>query len=698
MMKKSSVDKEGIEEDRIEVQLMEEHKEETSSDCDSIVEGLIGCTTTTTTTSCTRKNNEHVLEQGARFSESVLWDMMRRFYADQGVDAWSLGIVPHFITCNAFIARSYAKILQSYLSDLHAKGAVDPSEPVYIVELGVGSGKFSFLLLKALVERMEAMYGDDPPVRFKYVLTDFCETPFAFWRKHPALQRYLNAGLLDFAKFDACQDDAIRLEMCGSVVRNMANPPIVVANYLFDTLPADAYRVKDGVLSHGLLTVKTATVERDRTDPAILNRFSPHWEWDPVSLAGRSERSKDQQDEQAQQQQEQRQNNPESTPDETDSICHEILAWYAAHFGKTDASFLLPTQSLRCLDRLRSLSRTGRLMVLSGDKGQSTTISLRQNGLCDPHIAVHGSFSLMVNYHAIGLWFQAHGGFALHCPLEDASLKVSAFVIETPSPVDSPLDTTSWNCFGEAAPALTRPFAGLRLAFAETVGDFGPDHFFQLQQRELADCAASQDESLVRAVVALLQLSDWDADLVFKYREVLLNNLGVCNVRLLNDLRRGMERAWENYFFLEREKDFAFELGRFYYGLQEYQRALVFYSKSSDLVGKHHVTEHNIGLCHASLGNRQAALDRFDSCLRLNPTYVKASEQRAKLLPRSPCLTPTRRDLIEKERIAKSPQNSRHVRISFDPEVIERAKTPQASTPLSRCSTVRDISRGEELL
>lgn len=30
--------------------------------------------------------------------------------------------------------------------------ALDPTEPLYIIELGTGSGKFSFFMLKALLE------------------------------------------------------------------------------------------------------------------------------------------------------------------------------------------------------------------------------------------------------------------------------------------------------------------------------------------------------------------------------------------------------------------------------------------------------------------------------------------------------------------------------------------------------------------
>ena len=42
---------------------------------------------------------------------------MMSFYERKGPESWSQGIVPHFITCNAFIGRAYAKVvISSYLA------------------------------------------------------------------------------------------------------------------------------------------------------------------------------------------------------------------------------------------------------------------------------------------------------------------------------------------------------------------------------------------------------------------------------------------------------------------------------------------------------------------------------------------------------------------------------------------------------
>lgn len=50
------------------------------------------------------------LEDFTRCSTSHLWKLMMSFYDRKGIESWSQGVVPHFITSNAFIGKSYAKV------------------------------------------------------------------------------------------------------------------------------------------------------------------------------------------------------------------------------------------------------------------------------------------------------------------------------------------------------------------------------------------------------------------------------------------------------------------------------------------------------------------------------------------------------------------------------------------------------------
>ena len=163
-----------------------------------------------------------------------------------GIESWSQGVVPHFITCNAFIGRSYAKVLHGYLKDClkaNAKSPIDQNEPVYIIELGAGSGKFSFYMLKALDEMKEVCAF--PWNNIIYVMTDFTEKNFKFWQNHPSLKSYFDSGRLDAGIFDAVNDTSVKLWKSGKVLSagSLKNPMCIVANYLFDTLYHDIFQV-----------------------------------------------------------------------------------------------------------------------------------------------------------------------------------------------------------------------------------------------------------------------------------------------------------------------------------------------------------------------------------------------------------------------------------------------------------------------
>mmetsp|Transcript_34706 Transcript_34706/g.107340 ORF Transcript_34706/g.107340 Transcript_34706/m.107340 type:complete len:438 (-) Transcript_34706:635-1948(-) len=349
-----------------------------------------------------------VLEDFTRCSDSLLWKLMMSFYDRKGVESWSQGIVPHFITCNAFIGRAYAKVLLGFLHDCASSNACLPltvSESLYIVELGAGSGKFSFFILKAVKELAELL--NFPAEKIVYVMTDFTWNNLKFWNDHECFRHQFDCGQLDVAIFDAVRDESMKLYHSNvTISRNsLKNPICIVANYLFDTLCHDIFQIEAGKLKEGLISVGSRSErELDALDPEIIKRFDNHFKYRVIEDDYYSE-------------------------SEVEDAHHlqRVLQWYRDFFGASPdgASILFPIGALRALRRLTSFSG-GRALVLSGDKGNNNHEQFR--GLADPHVAVHGSFSVMVNYHAIGLYCTSRSGFVLHDPQEEASLKVSALV------------------------------------------------------------------------------------------------------------------------------------------------------------------------------------------------------------------------------------------------------------------------------
>ena len=553
-----------------------------------------------------------VLEGFKRCSESIMWSLMMDFYNEKGVTSWTKGIVPHFVTSNAFIGRSYANIIAGYISDLcrmqstSNTNTIDKTAKFYIIEIGGGSGKLCFYVLKALERIRDRL--DFPIENIVYVLSDFTESNVSFWETHADLKPFVDDGRLDFAKFEAVHDDTLHLRVSGQVLRknDVKNPICIIGNYLIDTLCHDIFQVdEDGVLKEGLVSVGIKDGKETSDTTGVIGNIQNEYKYQPVgsNLADYY-----------------------STGAQASDQLHlsRIMDWYRSYFApdaKPDvmapsgASLLMPIGFLNAVRNLSDLSN-GRAMIITGDKGTSNPNRFR--GLSEPHIAFHGSFSLMVNFHAIKLYCMSRGGFALICEQEEASLMVNAFVLtgdEGSSATDLLTDNDIINVERQ------EKFRDLHNSFDDNINNFSPNDFYLLQ-RSLKE-EVVQKPSLA-SIVALLKLSNWDCEVFFKFRDDILAELPRATHGMRNDLERGVRRLWDSYYHLDNDKDIAFELGRLLFGMHYFQQALEFYELSVKLFGEHHITHHNQGLCHSSLKNYDSAAICFKKSLAMKPDYEKA--------------------------------------------------------------------------
>ena len=107
------------------------------------------------------ENKHYQVEASTLFSESLIWQLNRDYYQEAGIEAWSDGVVPHNMTSNSMVGKTYAELILGFLQDLASKGQT--TDTVYIIELGAGHGRLAFHILKHLERLKELLQLELPP-------------------------------------------------------------------------------------------------------------------------------------------------------------------------------------------------------------------------------------------------------------------------------------------------------------------------------------------------------------------------------------------------------------------------------------------------------------------------------------------------------------------------------------------------------
>lgn len=213
-----------------------------------------------------------------RFSEAPIWNIQRSYYEEKGLQAWTNDQVPQYITSNPMIAMSYAEMIFAFLQDRGSKGAC--SEPVYIVELGAGTGRLACHILHELYQLRDYAGSGVSLPPFRYIMTDLVMSNVLAWKEHPALQSFIAEGDLDVARFDAVHDTALNLVVAGKTIRegDLKQPVIVVANYFFDSIPQELIYVGDGRIYETDVFVEYPEHKETLTPTELLSQISLRYE------------------------------------------------------------------------------------------------------------------------------------------------------------------------------------------------------------------------------------------------------------------------------------------------------------------------------------------------------------------------------------------------------------------------------------
>ncbi len=506
-----------------------------------------------------------VIEQHKRFSKSTLWRIQKDYFDRAGVSAW-VNQVPFYITCNPFIAKSYARIFLGFMRDWMAKHPETRQHPFYILEIGAGSGRFTFYFVTALHQMMQQAGMHD--VRVCHVMSDFTRSNMQYWEKHHAIQPLVEKGWVEFAIYDMEAERPITLVQSKTHLDHttLINPLTVIGNYIFDTSLNDLFGVREEALYELTTSLETPQDNMDGNTPIEMEKVKVHYDAKKVASEFYG-----------------------------DPLIDNILEKYRSELQ--DTVFLLPIGAFHALGFLRKLANN-RLLLLSTDKGNGALHTL--DGATTPPIYFHGCFfSAMVNFHAIGEYMQNAGG---------------EYCLQTPR---KGIKTAVFSCgFGLSDMGETQR------ALSDWVEGMSPADYFTLHRR-MSD---TFNECQLDTIAAHMQLAGWDPHIYMKLASRVRTLIKDTDRDTLNFMTAGMHQLAANFYDMPKTDCVLFEVGLFFHTLKNYAEAAKYYTQARHFMPENYSLSYNLGLCLHYLDNDTAALTHFRYALALNPDAKEVQE------------------------------------------------------------------------
>jgi SAM-dependent MidA family methyltransferase len=512
---------------------------------------------------------EHLLETAVPLSQSVIWRLQSDYYARRGLKAWTEDQVPSYITNNPFIAEIYAAIVAGFLSDClrHSDtSSISPESPLRILEFGAGTGKFAYLFLRKLTPLLRER--NIAPETVRYTMTDCADELLAYWRSNSYLAEFTSTGILDFELLRAGENI--------NPATPAQSPLIVVANYVFDSLPQDAFVLDQGKISEKLVTASMpGSATLGSSEGASLSNVQLSF----TNAAVPPQRY-------------------------LDPIWNAILEEYRSRIAA--ATVFFPSAALALIQQLSQAS-DGRMLVLAADKGfaHEEEIALAQG---EPALEFHASrqcFSAMVNFDAISRYFAANGGLALLPAKHFTNLNICAFLQRRSQ---------------EEFPETTK-------AYLQAATAFGPDDLFTV----MSWLNAYLNTVSVSQALSLLRLTRWDTTAFLRLFPAIApkaRNLAAER----NDLRDAVLNVWENRYPVEPgDNMLAFDCGVVLLELRFYSEAAAMFQASEQVLGQTAATSYNLGLCALGLEDRVSALAHMKQACHLDSAFEPARVSRERL-------------------------------------------------------------------
>ncbi len=526
-----------------------------------------------------------LIEEDVPFGGSILWTWMKQYYTEGGVAVWTGGDIPFHITNTPILAAEWADTVFTLLRDFSRQGLLNPEHPIDVYELGPGTGRHAYLLLREL-ERLE----DETRVlhpngfRLRLQLAELGAKGLQALKGHPQLQPYLDSDRLRLNQFDIGTEAIPRPWPEGETSWGVSpNPVFVIANYVLDSLPYDVvrYRGEERAIGHATVSVKGLTEDQEARSLSDLGEKIDLTFSFPLEVA-------------------------EFASDEW----NQVLSHYD-HFDDTHVPF--PTGAMAFLERMRGWSEVA-CVLLAADKSFIEIDQLK--GLEEPELVPHGGgFSFNANLHAMSCLVELWGGKAWNTSPRDGTMELSHLV------------------FPATGQTFPQPFLEMEFRFRRLQSFHAVDRF---RIKESVEEMVRRPR--LRLSVDLLRLSGHDPQVLYELSDYLLIGLDQEDTEdeTENELGSVLERCLDMVFPVGDDTDMAFEVGRVAYRLELYELAERAFLLSIAQFGEDPKALFNLGLGWYYRHRWEEAEGAFARALELDPEYddaeswLKKSGQRAR--------------------------------------------------------------------
>lgn len=493
-----------------------------------------------------------VLEQGVRFSKSLIWKMQEETYAKFGPEAWAIDNgVPSYITSNPYTARQYALIVIGYIKDNLAN--ISLNEPFYIFDLGAGSGRFAYLFIKELLDLLHK--SDARPLPLCYVMTDFTEKNIAFWENHPRLSIF--SEYIDIAVYKHDSTDPLFLRKKKTTVKEIQNPYVLIANYYFDTIPQDLFKVKDGQLYEGLCTLSIPQEQANNPLSDLVGCVDLSYQYKPVEGVYYQER------------------------DDLDKLLKD--------FSSTidNGVFTFPTGAFNTLKYFEDIS-SGHYLLLAGDQGIAQKTQIPKES--EPKFCRHTSFSIDVCYPILQRYFQEDTSCAW-LPTFSDPIFINFTAVQGRNKKRCPFTKEAW----------------------EHMDAFEPCDYWKLM------IESHQKEQSLAFILSLTKLGNWDPMAFHFFFNKIRESLKTDTKGIESTIFETIERiAFNFYWIIPSDGDFMVNLGVLCFDLKNYKRAMRFFNDARSISGDTKIILNNLGACYQAMLDPKKAHKFFQKAKELD--------------------------------------------------------------------------------